>query len=104
MEWAVIQNEMSSYIKNTVIGDKYLSNNCTGTANNHPGSYAQAAIADVSYFWNVYLLLYSLYRCLDLLVLLSGELIYFGLLLTLVSTCSGRLDAVVEENIIKYRN
>lgn len=47
VEWAVVQNQMRSYIKN-VVGNIILANNCTRTSYNEPGSYAQAAIADVS--------------------------------------------------------
>lgn len=48
VEWAVVQNQMRSYIKNNVVGNIILANNCTRTSYNEPGSYAQAAIADVS--------------------------------------------------------
>ena len=49
LEWAVAQNEMKSYIKNKVVHDQILANNCTqNNPDNDPGSYAQAAIGDVS--------------------------------------------------------
>ena len=49
VEWAVVQNEMRSYIKTNIVQQKYLANNCTDPTYNEPGSYAQAAIADVSF-------------------------------------------------------
>ncbi|XP_019858913.1 PREDICTED: synaptophysin-like protein 1 isoform X1 [Amphimedon queenslandica] len=55
VEWAVVQNEMKSYIKTKVIHDKYLANSCNDTTYNEPGSYAQAAIADVFGFTSIVL-------------------------------------------------
>lgn len=49
VEWAVGQNEMKSYIKNKIVHDQFLANNCTqNNPENYSGSYAQAAIGDVS--------------------------------------------------------